>query len=39
LGAGLVGMHKIYSKREGGGFLQVQGCGESCEFEFARGSF
>jgi len=38
LGGDPVGMHKIYSEGEGGGFPQVQGCGKSCEFEFAHSS-
>jgi hypothetical protein len=35
---GLVTKHKLYYKGEGSGFPQVQGCGESCEYVFARGS-
>jgi hypothetical protein len=38
LDVGLVEKHKIYYKGEGGGFPPSSGHGESCEFEFARGS-
>jgi hypothetical protein len=34
---GLVERYKVYYKEEGGGFPQVRGRGESCEYEFARG--
>jgi len=39
LGVGPVARHRIYYKGKGGGFPQVRGCGESCESEFACGSF
>jgi hypothetical protein len=35
LGVRLVAKHKVYYKGEGGGFPQVQGYGESCEFVVA----
>jgi len=39
LGVGPMTMHRGYYKGEGGGFPPSLRCGESCEFEFARGSF
>ncbi len=38
LDVGLVERHRVYDKEEGGGFPPSLGHGESCEFEFARGS-
>jgi hypothetical protein len=38
LHVGPVANHKVYYKGEGGGFPPSPGRGESCEFEFARGS-
>ncbi len=39
LDVGLVERHILYYKGECGGFPHVRGCGESCESEFAHGSF
>jgi len=38
LDVGLMERHKVYYMGEGGGFPPSSGCGESCEFEFVRGS-
>jgi hypothetical protein len=38
-GCSLVVNHKKYYKGEGGGFPHVWGCGESCKFIYAHGSF
>jgi hypothetical protein len=38
LNVDLVERHRIYYEGEGGGFPQIQACGECCESEFAHGS-